>query len=214
MKIQLLYASLLATFLPLSLLSQDQDQEKKPQKTFEFGVGIEYNKSDILLEGPQNSSISLATNNGFGTSVLAKYNPSYRISVLLESIISFREQNLVFTDIDGNIEDINGLNEVTIDVPLLVSYLPFNNVPLEPRVLLGPRYRYNIVSEPDDILSFRPHQFSFDVGVSFDFKLSHFTMRPMLVYTRGLGNILDGPNGSGGAVFRMDAFSFKLLFFG
>ena len=199
-----------------SLTLYSQEGENNPQKSFEFGIGLEINRNNIFLEGSGISSLSISENFGFGTSILTKYNISKRTSILLESIIVFRDNNLLFTDINGELlEDGILFNELTIDVPLHISYLPFPALSLEPRVLAGPRYRYNIGNDSEALLAFSSHQFSFDVGVSVDFKIKDITLRPTFVYTRGLDNIQNENFRSiSDTPFRMDSFSIKFLFFG
>ena len=118
-----------------------QEGESNPQKSFEFGIGIEVNRNNIIVDGAGISSLSISENYGFGTSIFTKYNISKRTSILLESIIVFRDNNLLFTDINGELLEDGLFNELTIDVPLHISYLPFPALTLEPRVLAGPRYR-------------------------------------------------------------------------
>ena len=98
---------------------------------------------------------------------------------------------------------------MTIDVPLHLSYLPVSNLQASPRILAGPRYRYNIVNDED----FRAHQVSFDVGASVDFKIRNTTFRPTLLYTRGLSDLVKTTSSITSPI-RMDTFTLKFLFFG
>ena len=217
MKNKLALAWLMTAITFTSLLAQEKADH--PQKTFEFGIGTEYNLNNVLVED-QSSNFSAAKNSGLGTSILVKYNISDRVSLLLESIIAFRDNNLILVDANGNptagggvgtevVNEIKGLNEVTIDVPLHVSYLPFSQIPLGPQILAGPRYRYNIINDEN----IQAHQFSFDVGVSVDFKFRNIIFRPALIYTRGLDNIVNSTSTITTPI-RMDSYAFKLLFFG
>lgn len=214
----LLALACLMTALSFSTLYA-QNLDGLPQKTFEFGIGTEYNLNNVLVED-RSSNFSAAKNSGLGTSILIKYNISDRVSLLLESIIAFRDNNLILVDANGNptagggvgtevANEIKGLNEVTIDVPLHFSYLPFSQIPLGPQILAGPRYRYNIINDEN----IQAHQFSFDVGVSVDFKIRNIIFRPALIYTRGLDNIVNTSSTITSQI-RMDSYSIKFLFFG
>ena len=218
MKNKLALAWLMTAITFTSLLAQEKADH--PQKTFEFGIGTEYNLNNVLVEN-QSSNFSAAKNSGLGTSILVKYNISDRVSLLLESIIAFRDNNLILVDANGNptagggvgtevANEIKGLNEVTIDVPLHVSYLPFSQIPLGPQILAGPRYRYNIINDEN----IQAHQFSFDVGVSVDFNMKHFTLRPTLIYSRGLDNLVNTTSSLINSSLRIDSYSIKFLFFG
>ena len=194
-------------------LSFSQEENLIKRKSFEFGIGIQYNSDDIVLDNIQ-SDIVLATNRGIGTSILTKYNASEKLSVLLESIIVFRDQNLLLTDINGNALEDGAFNQVTIDVPLHISYQIFNKSHF-PFLHVGPRYRFNLVGNDGNLISLKRHQFSYDIGISFDFKTKNFTLRPVLNYTRGLTDLIDTNLSTvNGSSLRMHGYSIKFLFFG
>lgn len=196
-----------------SNLLHSQDDNLTKAKSFEFGIGIQYSSDDIVTDNMQ-SNLVLATNKGIGTSILAKYNTSEKFSVLLESIIVFRGQNLFLTDINGNESEDRSFNQATLDVPLHFCYKILNKSHF-PSLHIGPRYRYNLVGNDGNLISFKRHQFSYDVGISVDFKTKHFTLRPVLNYTRGSTDLIDSNFGTvNGLPLRMHGCSIKLLFFG
>ncbi len=182
------------------------------QKKVEYGILIGASYYD-LVESNTNSSQSLDKAYGMNVGILSTINFSPKLSLVPQAIIHFRDNNIIYTDIDGNPLDELGVNNVTIELPLHLSYQPFDAMKNSPGIVAGPRYRYNFTNGA--IFNYRTHQATFDLGLSMDFVFEKFKIKPVFMYSRGISNLLPSNitiNSDG--KFKMHSYNFSLLFFG
>jgi hypothetical protein len=196
--------------LSITLSSQVVPQ----QKNVKYGILIGASYNDFI-EGNLTNTQSLGKPYGINIGILSNINISPQFNILPQANIHFRNNNIVYTDVNGNRLAELGVNNVAIEVPLHFSYHPLSNKKIDPGIFVGPRYRYNITDAEDQIVSFDKSQFSIDVGFSFDLKFSEFTMRPSISYSRGVSNILSTVgNTSSDFDLKMHSYGITIQFFG
>jgi len=202
----------IALFIFCSTFSFSQDEDLQLSKTVEYGISIGGSYSSYLVKNPSNTLDEVY---GFNLGILSKINFSDKLLLIPQGVIHFRENNISFTDINGNEIENSGLNELSLEVPLHLSYHPLSKTTANPGLIFGPRYRYNIAEKEDQLLNLNNHQVSIDVGVSMDFVFSQFTIRPTLSYSRGVSNMLPSDiRLNSDSNLKMHTYGITLQFFG
>jgi hypothetical protein len=191
-----------------------QDVESNSSKSLEYGLSIGVSYNDYRLS-PTPQIESSDNVYGMNVGVLTKINFSEKISIIPQASINFRDSSILFTDDDGNELENTSLNIATLDFPLHLSMHLLPQTSLNPGLVFGPRYRYNISDTEDQIILYDKSQFSIDVGFSFDFKFSEFTMRSCFSYSRGTNNLLtDAISRNSDIDLKMHSYGITIQFFG
>jgi len=190
-----------------------QEDSTRLNKKVEYGLSIGYTFGNLIASDPDTPT-SIGTMDGIHTGVFSKINFSEKLSLIPQASIYFRNSKIGNDPINiDEVEDL-GHNEVTIEIPIYIAYHPMGKRYGNPGLQVGPRYRYNISTDNKQI-GFNNHQYSIDIGLSVDMDFSHFTLRPILSYSRGVSNLVSSNSMFDfGSQLKLHTYGLTLQFFG
>lgn len=173
-----------------------------------FGFSIGINSSDFVVDRMpdyQNYDslrvIESQAKTGFNLGIIADYHLTPVLNLRFIPALSFAQRNLEYTFASQNNGSYNRVikpvESTFLDFPLSIKYRSARLNNFAAYVVGGAKYSIDLASQKDvtgvfgeEIVKLSRQDYSFEVGVGFDFFLEYFKFSPEIKLSFGLPNLI------------------------
>jgi hypothetical protein len=205
-------AILILLFITHQCYAQRPKIENLPnfdQRRYHFGFTIGFNSADFILKRYELEQFdSLLTvepvaQPGFQLGIIGDLHITPQLNLRFLPSLSFMQRNIDYTFINRPVNggpatrlESKAIESTFLELPLLIKYRSARLNNFASYIVAGFNYRLDLVSQEDvvflmgeETVRLRRHDFTYEIGIGFDFFLDYFKFSPELRLCIGIPDV-------------------------